>query len=81
MGRGRDVQLAVAVAPDDGGVLEVDQLVVLQFDEVFPDVLGRRLVRVTDNDQVAHGSTSQLSMPTLQDQACRAASRPHQQSG
>jgi hypothetical protein len=40
VGRGGDVQLAVAVVPDDGGVLQVDQLVLLHVDEYVPDVLA-----------------------------------------
>jgi hypothetical protein len=51
---GRDVQLSLLVAADDGRVLQVDQVVVLQLDELGPYVLGRGLVRVTDDDQVTH---------------------------
>src|SRR3984957_12774488 len=51
-GRG-DMKLPLLVAPDDGGVFEVDQVVALKLDEFLPDVLGRLLVRIADNDQVA----------------------------
>jgi hypothetical protein len=40
MGRGRDVQPPVLIAPDDGRVLEVDQEVLLQFEELVPDLLS-----------------------------------------
>jgi hypothetical protein len=41
------VQLSLLVAADDGRVLQVDQVVVLQLDELGPYVLGRGLVRVS----------------------------------
>ena len=49
---------ALLVASGDGGVLKVDQVVALQPCELFPYLTGRLLVRVTDNDQIAHGGTS-----------------------
>src|ERR1700689_300631 len=60
-GRGH-VQLALAVAPDDGDVVKVDEAAVVQFDELAPDVLGRGLVRVADDDEIAHRGTSGTSL-------------------
>src|SRR5258708_5242990 len=54
VGWSRQVQLALPVAPDSSRVLQVDQVVVLQADEFIPDALRGGLIRVTDNDQVAH---------------------------
>src|ERR1700755_454784 len=51
---GRDVQLSLLVAADDGRVLQIDQVVMLQLDELGPYVLGGGLVRVTNDDQVTH---------------------------
>src|SRR5689334_14913023 len=62
MGRDRDEQPPLLVTPDDGRVLQVDQEVLVQFDDLVPDFLGRLLVRVADDDQVAHGGTSQVSV-------------------
>src|SRR5580704_17774370 len=42
------------VTPDNGRIRQVDHQVVFQFHELVVDALGRVLVRVTDNDQVAH---------------------------
>ena len=62
-GRG-DVHLAVLIAPDDGRVLQVHQVVVPQLDELGPDVVGPVLVRVTDDDQVTHRGTLSADRPT-----------------
>lgn len=52
-----DVQFAVLVAPDDGRVFQVHQVVVLQFDQFGPDAVSPVLVRMADDDQVAHRAT------------------------
>jgi hypothetical protein len=76
------MKLPLVVGPDDGGVFGVDQIVALQLDEFLPDILGRLLVRIADNAQVAPRSTSFGPESALA--ICkrdRAGSRAHQQIG
>src|SRR5260370_31743757 len=54
MGRSGDVQLAFLIAPDDRGVLQVDEVVLLRPHELLPYLRGGLFVRIADDDQIAH---------------------------
>lgn len=54
MRRGRDVELALLVAADDGRVLQVNEVVVIKLNELGPDLLGCGFVGVADDNQSAH---------------------------
>jgi hypothetical protein len=80
--RSRDMQPATAVAPDDGRILQVDQILVLEADQLAVDPLGRVFVRVSDNNQIAHGEPPSLDgvCVRLHAQRRRRETTPHLQT-